>query len=298
MPSLPLSASAAALALATLGHAQNPTSAIAQDPASDKAFPAAMQTVQIPSHGALLNGFVYVAPGAGPHPVVILLHGFPGNERNLDLAQAIRRAGWDVLYFNYRGSWGTPGAFSFSHSLEDTATAIAWLRTPANAAHLRSDPARIVLIGHSMGGFMAAYAGAQDRNIRGVALVSAANFGGMALSARAKDPTNAQKGLAAGLAAEGLAPLAGCTPEGLAQELLENGTEWNITTLGPRLAPRPVLLVTSEDNSPPSSAALAKGLIDAGDTAVQQVHMPADHSYSDHRIALEQAVLTWLATLK
>jgi pimeloyl-ACP methyl ester carboxylesterase len=65
-----------------------------------------METFQIPSHGALLNAFVYVAAGAGPHPAVVLLHGFPGNERNLDLAQDMRRAGWDVLYFDYRGSWG------------------------------------------------------------------------------------------------------------------------------------------------------------------------------------------------
>jgi predicted alpha/beta-fold hydrolase len=84
--------------------AQNP--AITTDPAVDKANPAAMQTFEIPSHGALLNAFAYVAAGAGPHPTVILLHGFTGNEPNLDLAQSIRRAGWNVIYFDYRGSWG------------------------------------------------------------------------------------------------------------------------------------------------------------------------------------------------
>ena len=68
----------------------------------DGRAPASMETFQIPSHGALLNAFVYVAAGARLHPAVILLHGFPGNERNLDLAQDMRRAGWDVLYFNYR----------------------------------------------------------------------------------------------------------------------------------------------------------------------------------------------------
>ena len=72
----------------------------------DALSPASMETFQIPSHGALLNAFVYVAASAGPHPAVVLLHGFPGNERNLDLAQDMRRAGWDVLYFDYRGSWG------------------------------------------------------------------------------------------------------------------------------------------------------------------------------------------------
>ena len=53
----------------------------------------------------------------------------PATKKNLDLAQEIRRAGWDVLYFNYRGSWGSPGDFSFSHGgIEDTAAAIAYLR--------------------------------------------------------------------------------------------------------------------------------------------------------------------------
>jgi uncharacterized protein len=47
---------------------------------------ASMEAMQIPSHGALMNALVYVAAGAGPHPAVILLHGFPGYERNLDPA--------------------------------------------------------------------------------------------------------------------------------------------------------------------------------------------------------------------
>jgi dipeptidyl aminopeptidase/acylaminoacyl peptidase len=88
--------------------AQTPD-AIATDPPADRAHPATMETVQVPSHGVLMNGLVYVAAGVGPHPVVLLLHGFPGNEKNLDLAQAMRRAGWDVLYFDYRGSWGNAG---------------------------------------------------------------------------------------------------------------------------------------------------------------------------------------------
>jgi uncharacterized protein len=105
--------------------AQELPAALTTDPAIDKANPAAMETFQIPSHGEMLNALAYVAEGAGPHPVVLLLHGFPGNEKNLDLAQAIRRDGWDVVYFDYRGSWGSPGDFSFTHSIEDTQSAIA-----------------------------------------------------------------------------------------------------------------------------------------------------------------------------
>jgi pimeloyl-ACP methyl ester carboxylesterase len=137
-----------------------PDPAVAAAHAPDR---ASMQTMQIPSHGELMNALVYIA--AGPHPAVILLHGFPGNERNLELAQDMRRAGWDVLYFNYRGSWGTPGDFSFSHGIEDTAAALAYLRQPATAKKLRLDTSRIVLIGHSMGGFMANQAAAAEKSI-------------------------------------------------------------------------------------------------------------------------------------
>jgi uncharacterized protein len=79
--------------------------------------------------------------GTGVHPTVSLLHGFPGNERNLDLAQAIRPSGWNVLFFDYRGSWGTSGAFTFAHTMEETTTAIAYLRDSANATRLHIDPA-------------------------------------------------------------------------------------------------------------------------------------------------------------
>ena len=146
--------------------------------AQQRSNPASMQSFQIPSHGALINAFVYVAAGEGPHPAVVLLHGFPGNERNLDLAQDIRRAGWDVLYFDYRGSWGSPGDFSFSHGIEDTAAAVDYLRSAPMAKILRLDPARIVLIGHSMGGFMAVQDAAADGSIVAVGLISAADLGG------------------------------------------------------------------------------------------------------------------------
>ena len=103
---LAISALLCALLLPLALHAQQLPAAITTDPVHDKTNPAAFETFQIPSHGALLNAIAYIAPGAAPHPVVLLLHGFPGNEKNLDLAQAIRRDGWDVVYFDYRGSWG------------------------------------------------------------------------------------------------------------------------------------------------------------------------------------------------
>jgi pimeloyl-ACP methyl ester carboxylesterase len=273
--------------------------AITADAAPDKANPAAMQSFQLPSHGALLNAFVYIAAGAGPHPTVILLHGFPGNERNLDLAQSMRRAGWNVLYFDYRGSWGSPGEFSFTHCIEDTQAAIAYLRDPVHAAKFRGDAKTIVLAGHSMGGFMAYQAGARDAAVTAIVTISAADLGAGRLQSIPADKRElAVNGLAAVLANEGMAPLAGTTAQGLATEVFSNAAQWNFASLAPKLATRPLLIVTSDDGWAEANDALAEATNRLGNQKAQAIHLPTDHAYSDHRIALQQAVLDFLAQLR
>ena len=256
---------------------------------------ASMETMQIPSHGSQMNALVYVAAGAGPHPVVVLLHGFPGNERNLDLAQDIRRAGWDVVYFNYRGSWGSAGNFSFSHGIEDVAAVLAYLRQPVNAKRLRLDPARIVLAGHSMGGFMAVQAASADPAVKGIAMISAADMSGAFEQMRAKkSPAEALHEMSTDLAENGMAPLSGCTPGGLAKELADHASSWAFQSKVGALKDRPVLVVTSDDGLADANDAFAKALRQAGDTQVTSAHFPTDHAYSDQRIELSHAVLQWL----
>lgn len=266
--------------------------------AQPAANPPSMKSFQIPSHGGLLNAFVYVAAGEGPHPAVVLLHGFPGNERNLDLAQDIRRAGWDVLYFDYRGSWGSPGDFSFTHGIEDTAAAIDYLRAPEMARILRLDPARIVLIGHSMGGFMAVQAASADQRILGIGLISASDIGG-----RTPEPAtpgqeqSAIKTLSARYEQWGMEPMSGCTPEGLAHETLANAAQWSFMARVQSLNSRPLLVVTSNDAYSRGDQAFAAALRRAGNTRVSTLHLPTDHAYSDQRGALSGAILRWLATI-
>jgi pimeloyl-ACP methyl ester carboxylesterase len=273
--------------------------AITTDPAQDKAAPAAMEVFQLPSHGSLLNALVYEAAGAETHGTVVLLHGFPGNEKDLDLAQAIRRDGWNVLYFDYRGSWGTPGAFSFAHSIEDAQSAIAYLRDPANAKRLRVDPARIVLVGHSMGGMIALYTAAHDDKIFGVGVISAADMAGLAqppAGASAEGRTQFQQGIAKHLAAEGIAPLAGCTPEGLAAELMAH-PEWSLINDAPGLKTKPILIITSDDGLAESADKLAAAISAEGNDHMLTVHFATDHAYSDKRIEMESEVIRGLEAL-
>jgi uncharacterized protein len=279
----------AALLLVSLPAVAAPL-AITTDPPLDKAHPPAMSYVRIPSHGELINGVLYTAAGAGPHPAVMLFHGFPGNEQNLDLAQAVRRAGFDVLTLHYRGSWGSAGAFSFTHAIEDSDAAVQFLKTNAGKYHV--DPRRIFVAGHSMGGFLAASAATHNPDVAGLVMISAWDIGRDGGQFHNKAFRQAQMDQEF---RDDVIPLAGTTAKALMDEAMANAKGWDFADWAPRLGKRPVLLVTADDGSQADSHRLALALQKNGNPAVTEVHMTTDHPYSDHRIALESAVLDWLA---
>ena len=64
-----------------------------------------LESAAIPSGDVTMNAVFYLPGGEAPAPVVVLLHGLPGEERNQDLAQVLRRAGYAVLLYelHHRG---------------------------------------------------------------------------------------------------------------------------------------------------------------------------------------------------
>ena len=280
----------AAFLLVSLGAAlaQSVPAAIFTDPAPDKAHPAKMTVVHIPTHGLLINGVVYQASGAGPHPTIVICHGLPGNEKNLDLAQAARRAGWNAVTFNYRGSWGSPGNFRFAQNPEDAAAVLEYLRAPSNAAALGIDTRRIVLAGHSMGGWVTALTASKDSALLGAILISAADMGLM-VGTRER---------VVALMADDMESLAGVTAESMADEATANAKAFGMGNAAAGLAKLPLLVITSDDGLAPVATMLVKTIEAQGGKSVKTVHFATDHSYSDHRIALESEVLQWLAGLK
>lgn len=127
-------------------------SIVLKDIVWDKGSPAGMTELFIPSDSSLLAGFIYRANGAGKHPTLLLLHGYPGNERNLDIAQVVRAHGWNVIYFDYRGSWGSQGQFGFKNCVKDVVNVVGFCKKYSDSLHI--DTANIVLLGHSMGGWI------------------------------------------------------------------------------------------------------------------------------------------------
>jgi len=283
------------LSLSPLGVRADPVpAAVGADPPGDPAHPAAMTPVAIPSHGVKLTGVLYSAAGPGPHPTVLLLHGLPGFEENLDLAQAMRRDGWNVLTLHYRGAWGSPGGYTFSHCMEDALAALTWLRDPDIIQAPLIDPAKIVVVGHSFGGAVAAYAAAHDPQVMATALISAVDPAFLAALPRKTATQAIDQNIGGPL---GLHVLAGASADALAEEMVAAGKSWGFAQDAKAISGRPLLIVTADDGYASQSQALADTVETKDGAQVQILHLSADHSYSGARIALEAALLRWLENL-
>jgi uncharacterized protein len=281
---------AALLLLTTLSlHARQLPSAIITDPTPDKDYPAKSEAPDIFSHGSRLNTAFYLASGPAPHPTVLLLHGFPGNEKNLDLAYMLQRAGWNVLFPNYRGSWGSAGNFSFMNAIEDTQSCLNFLRDPENAKKYRIDPNRILPIGHSMGGLMAANVAAHNPDVYALVMLAAWNLAGE-VSGPMK-PTRTDTFVNAS------PRLGGTTPDGLIAEAKQHADQLNYVDYASQLKTRPVLIVEVNDHNTNDNREMAEALRKAGNPHVTETYIESDHVSSNHRIALQVAILNWLQSL-
>ena len=277
----------AALSLAPVvahGQGADVPAAIWRDPPADATHPARLVVLHIPSGGVAINAVAYLASGAGPHPTVILCHGLPGNEKNLDVAQAFRRQGWNAITFNYRGSWGSPGAFHFAQNPQDLHAVLDYVRMPVQIKALGIDAAKLAVVGHSMGGWVTAMDGGTEPGVVALAIVSAANMGDVGKMSHAE-----------------LVPFMHENDETLttsdselAGELGMHAADFNFETKAPSLVHMPLLALTADDGLAPMSDALVAAVRKAGGTHAEVAHVATDHSWSDRRIDLETRLIRFL----
>lgn len=257
------------------------------------ASPASITELTIDSHGQRLPGLIYQAAGVGPHPTVILLHGYPGNEKNLDVAQEVRKKGWNAVYFNYRGAWGAEGEFSFRNSEQDVQSVLKFLQMPKNAKGLRVDPDNIVLVGHSMGGHMAIAGLLDNLTVKCAIAYDGANLGakGKGLFADAKSEALWKD------YSDSLFMLSGWSGNKAVAEISTYGKELDLTKRASRVNGRPVLLLSADTEVIPEKlhilplqAALSS---DKGHQTEYRL-IDDDHSFSSSRDKLIEATVTFL----
>ncbi|MDB5970816.1 MAG: dienelactone hydrolase-like enzyme [Hydrocarboniphaga sp.] len=267
--------------------------------AFDEASPS-MDEIGIPSGGVRLNGLIYLAAGKSAHPVVVFLHGYPGNERNLDTAQDVRRAGYNAVYFDYRGSWGTGGKFSFQHGLEDVDAVMAWLQAPANVAKYHIDPKRITLVGHSFGGWLALMSAAHLPDTVCISSMAGWNLG-WAAKRFDEHPKERAESLAYFVeTTDGESGPIDAHADDLIAEMEAHAEPWDYLKQAAALKSHALLLIGATDDSPDEDAlmsnAMASAVKKAGGHRVRALTFQDDHPFSANRDPLSAALLHWLRT--
>jgi hypothetical protein len=236
-------------------------------------FPAGLEGATFYSHGCKLLGGLYLAAGETPRPTVILLHGVPGVEKNLDLACALRDAGFNCLYFHYRGCWGSEGGYSFTGLGDDVRAATDWV-----LQHPAVDAARLALAGNSMGGYMALAAGEVDPRFK--ALVPICPLIDPATAYATRDDFDEFATMLNGVTgAELEAQWRALTP---------------VTEMTSQLTGRPILLVTGDQDAlfPPEHYQAFPGDLP---NVTWRRFPEADHAFSTCRRVMAETVVGWLA---
>ena len=93
-----------------------------------------------------LKGIIYRPAEESRYPAVAICQGYPGDTKNMDLAEEIALNEIVVLVFYYQGAWGSEGTYRFSNLAPSTVDAVRYLKSLSFV-----DPERVGLIAHSMG---------------------------------------------------------------------------------------------------------------------------------------------------
>lgn len=236
--------------------------------------------VTFDSDGHRLVGVMYLARGQEPKPTVLLLHGCPGLEKNLDLAVRLREAGWNALQFHYRGCWGSAGRYDLRTIPRDVTAAVDYL-----ACCPLVDSGRIAVLGHSLGGWAALVTAAAEPRLNAVAVYASATRLGAGLRL-SPDQVYAE-----------FTRFLTTTPEEFAVQQEEVAERIDALAAAEAIGPRALLVVHgTADRWVPVADARELAARAGPDCRYVEVE-GADHAFSCHRAELAHLIIGWLKGL-
>jgi pimeloyl-ACP methyl ester carboxylesterase len=215
------------------------------------------------------------------------------------LVNSLAKSGYSVVRFNYIGSWANGGQFSWFGGVLDTEAVLRFLRTD-EARRLGVDGSRIVLVGHSYGGWVALMTAARDPTVRCVAAMASHNVGRAGQLLRG-DPSRYQSRIA--VFEEELqgpeAPIRAESAKALADDQIDHAKAWDLTNHVEQLRSKQLLFVSAEQDAilphrlyiqPLVDALLQSGALDLRTAVIEG----ADHNFSQHGAEFNRMIESWV----
>jgi hypothetical protein len=238
----------------------------------------------IPCDGVKLLGRLYRPREESVYPAVAVCHGYPGDTKNMDLAEELALKGVVVLIFYYMGAWGSGGEYRLTNLVPSTTAAVKYLR----GLHY-VDPDRVGLVSLSMGAVPLTKCMSVDPSLRtGVLMSPASDLKPWSLEPYLESIVPVFLKMAEG-------KLAGWTEEKLRQDVKVAASELNpVETVRKIHAPLMVVLGTKDTVTMPPDI---RRLYEVANEPKKLVEIEgADHEFSEHRIPLQKAVIGWVSS--
>ncbi len=143
--------------------------------------PRATGPLNVVTGSVRLPAVLTLPEGAGPHPVIVLVHGSGDHDADestgpnkpfRDLAEGLMTRGVGTLRYFKRGRLAPlgPEATLEEETIDDALSAVTLARDQSGV-----DPSRVFVLGHSLGGYLAPHIASKDPGIRGIVLMAGGN---------------------------------------------------------------------------------------------------------------------------
>ena len=240
------------------------------------------ENVEFSSGGNTLLGRIYRPEGKAKQPAVAICHGYPGDTKNMDLAEELALNNIVTLVFYYQGAWGSGGKYSLTKLETGAKDAVEYLRSLPYV-----DPKRVGLVSHSMGALPLSKSMSLDPTIKTGVMMSPASDSAV-MAARDKIEGTAKR-----FAAMAEGKLKGATSESLTKDLEWVAKNTNPVELVPKIK-APIMVVVGSNDMVTTPDACRRLYETAKEPKKWVIIEGADHGYSEHRIPLIKTVLDWL----
>lgn len=241
-----------------------------------------VENVSFKSEGYKLLGRLYRPSAAGAHPAVSICHGYPGDTKNMDLAEELALNGIVCLIPHYRGAWGSEGTYSFLALDRSAKDAVEFLVSQPSV-----DPERVGLMGHSMGAIPLAKRLSADHRMRtGVFMSPAADIGEWSSKIVLDNIVPVFLNMGKG-------KLNGLDADVIRSEIPRLVEAFNPNKVIRNVKVPTLFIVGSNDTVTPPE--LCRTLYESANEPKRWLLIEgADHTFSEHRIPLIKSIVEWL----